>query len=91
VPKEVAQKTPCRSENVKEPGIGQGFVALIKTNSLKQKMKLSQIILVGLIVLASIFGAVYLGKSALSSSGLVQIQAPYGVSVTVDGRPPSAR
>lgn len=54
-------------------------------------MKLSQIILVGFIVMASVFGAVYLGKSALDSSGLVQIQAPYGVSLTVDGRPPSAR
>jgi hypothetical protein len=54
-------------------------------------MKLSQIIPVGLIVLASILGTVYLGKSALDSLGLVQIQAPYGISVTVDGRPPLAR
>jgi hypothetical protein len=54
-------------------------------------MKLSQIITAGAITLAFIFGTVYLGKSALDSSGLVQIQAPNGISVTVDGRPPSAR
>jgi hypothetical protein len=54
-------------------------------------MKLSHIIPVGLIALVSIVGAVYLGKSALDLSGLVQIQAPYGISVTVDGRPPLAR
>jgi hypothetical protein len=53
-------------------------------------MKVS-LIPVGLIALASISGAVYLGKSALDLSGLVKIQTPYGVSVTVDGRPPSAR
>jgi hypothetical protein len=61
-----------------------------------QTMKLSHIIPahiipIGFIALVSIVGAVYLGKSALDSSGLVQIQAPNGISVTVDGRPPSAR
>lgn len=82
----------CRfSDNEKEPRVLVRLLTPMKNSNVIKMIKLSHIIPVGFIALASIVGAVYLGKSALDSSGLVQIQAPNGISVTVDGRPPLAR
>jgi hypothetical protein len=56
-----------------------------------EKVKIPYIIPIVLILLPSLVVIVDLGEHALELSGLVQIQAPYGISVTVDGRPPLAR
>jgi hypothetical protein len=86
--KEISQKTLCLSENVKEPRVLVRHLAQIKKLNGIKMIKSSHTIPAGipvvLIALVSISGTIYLGKSALDSSGLIEIQAPNGFSVTVD-------